>query len=121
MRRGRCVCGCGARGRQQHHVVTRQELRRLARALGRSYAQLARDPRNLVWITNGCHAGHHAACPRLRLHMLPDSVFEFAVEVMGAGPAYAYLGRYYMGSDVRHERLVEGPGTVRAHEAADSR
>jgi hypothetical protein len=33
-------------------------------------------------------------------------VFEFARELMDAGPAYEYLGRFYAGSDPRLDALL---------------
>ncbi len=108
----RCVCGCGRRGRQRHHVVYCQELRRVARQVAGGppnvalEMELERDARNLVWVAVDCHAGHHARSAQLPLRVLPDSVFEFAAEVLGAGPAYEYLRRRYAGEDPRLEALV---------------
>jgi hypothetical protein len=44
--------------------------------------------------------------------MLPDSVFEFAAEVLGAGYGYEYLRRRYDGHDVRHERMLLAPQVI---------
>lgn len=107
MLRNRCVCGCGRRGQQRHHVVYRQELRHASRRPGgRSYTSLVDDERNKVWVTVSCHDGHHDRSRPFRLMDLPDSVFEFAREVLGAGPAYEYLRRRYAGQDQRLDALV---------------
>lgn len=104
--RARCVCGCGRRAAQLHHVIYQQELRRIARAAGTSARALIADPRNLVPVAFDCHGQHHAAARRLELWRLPDSVFEFAREVLGAGRAYEWLRRRYAGADPRLDALV---------------
>jgi hypothetical protein len=57
-------------------------------------------------MTFECHGGHHSGATRLCLSRLPDSVFAFAAEVMGAGAAYEYLGRFYSGEDARLDALL---------------
>src|SRR5262245_38584626 len=111
-----CFCGCGRqRGLQWHHVIYQQELRRLVREQ-QEYAgppdivremALVGDHRNMVAVGPKCHAAHHARARPYLLKKLPDSVFEFAEEVMGAGPAYEYLRRRYEGTDQRLDRLLE--------------
>ncbi|MDQ3274639.1 MAG: hypothetical protein M3Q39_06300 [Actinomycetota bacterium] len=49
---------------------------------------------------------HHAHSVPLRLQVLPDSVYEFAREVLGAGLAYNTLRRAYSGQDPRLEALL---------------
>jgi hypothetical protein len=39
-------------------------------------------------------------------HLRPDSVYEFAEETLGAGPAYEYLRRRYAGPDARLDGLL---------------
>jgi hypothetical protein len=109
-----CVCGCGARAVQMHHVVYRQELRRVAetRNNGTRLTVLARDVRNLVPLAKACHDAHHARQAPLELRVLPDSVFEFAAEVLEPGPAWSYLDRRYRGRDPRMDAML------RADEAA---
>lgn len=107
MARPRCVCGCGARGVHDHHVIYQQELRRAARRLGVPASRLLRDPRGLVPMAVACHAAHHDRSRPLPLHRLPDEVFEFAREVLGAGPAQVYLARRYAGGDGRLDALGE--------------
>jgi hypothetical protein len=114
----RCVGGCGQRAVQLHHVVYRQELRRICRederrsGSGMRYrplrlSEVRADERNLVPVCAACHERHHRRGVPLRLHMLPDSVFEFAVELMGAGAAFEYLRRRYAGRDPRLDALLE--------------
>lgn len=95
----RCVCGCGKAAANRHHCLTRQVLRREGGD--------PRDERNLVPVAYGCHAAHHARVKPLPLRVLPDSVFEFAVELLGGGPAWSYLSRYYAGRDSRLDALLE--------------
>lgn len=136
--RGRCICGCAKqRGLQRHHVIYQQELRRLATdEFGRRdrarEARLVADPRNLVPVAPRCHAAHHSRATPLRVCWLPNSVFEFAEEVMGAGPAHAYLSRFYAGGDRRLDELLEradaelaasegAPTVARVNDGADGR
>lgn len=110
----RCICGCGRRAVQRHHVVYQQELRARWRAgdvsgpwlYAKHLTALFADERNLIWICKPCHERHHQRVEVLPLELLPDSVFEFAVELMGAGAAYEYLRRYYAGSDRRLAELI---------------
>jgi hypothetical protein len=97
-RRGvKCAAGCGRRGVQQHHAVYEQEIRRRGGRL--------RDPRVLVPLCVRCHERHHSRVAPLPLWRLPDGVFEFAVELLGAGGAHEYLARRYAGGDPRHDAL----------------
>jgi hypothetical protein len=92
----RCVCGCGQRSVHRHHAVYRQELRK--------HGGDPNDPRNLVPVAFDCHGAHHSGAKRLLLSMLPDSVYEFAGEVLGEA-APGYLARYYRGDDPRLDAL----------------
>lgn len=103
-----CFCGCPDRVVQRHHAVTRQELRHIARAAKRGFGDLISDPRNLVDVAFTCHMSHHARSQTYELTMLPDSVFEFAAEVMGPGRAFNWLRRSYAGEDTRLDALL-GP------------
>lgn len=96
--KARCVCGCGAKAVQRHHVIYRQHLRQAGGSV--------KDARNLVPIAHACHGGHHSGARRLRVVRLPDPVFEFAIELLGAERAALYLGRYYAGSDPRLDALL---------------
>lgn len=108
-----CVCGCGQPGVHRHHVVTAQEIRKALgyRASRRKKARsdgagLLRDARNLVPMAFVCHGEHHSRMRPLPLEVLPDSVFEFAAEVLGRGRAFNYLRRHYNGGDARLDALV---------------
>ena len=114
----RCVCGCGQRAVQKHHAVYVQELRRVALERERStlrafyvekpptFRKLRDDKRNLVDVARGCHDAHHARSRPLPLWVLPDSVFEFASELLGGPAAFEYLSRRYRGGDPRLEALL---------------
>jgi hypothetical protein len=69
-----CFCGCGQRGVQKHHVIYAQHLRRTEK----------KDGRNLVPVAVACHAAHHQRRQPFTLAALPDQVYEFAEEVLGA-------------------------------------
>lgn len=97
MAKPRCVCGCGQRAVHRHHAIYRQHVSQHGGSL--------KDERNLVHVAFDCHGAHHSGAKRLLLSMLPDPVFEFAVELMGAGPAELYLARYYRGDDPRLSAL----------------
>lgn len=98
MSRPRCFCGCGAPAVQRHHCCYAQTVRRTAASLD--------DPRNLVWVAHRCHERHHSRTAPFTLAMLPDAVYEFAAEALGAGPAYEWLKRRYGGEDARLEALI---------------
>ncbi len=103
-----CVCGCGQWAPLQHHAIYRQHLRRVARSKDatRSFTSLIDDNRNKVWVHPACHGLQHNRQRPLSLACLPDSVYEFALEVLGANTAYSLLSRAYDGGDDRLERLV---------------
>lgn len=109
-----CVCGCGARAVQMHHVVYRQELDREAARRARlepgtratHRVALHADARNLVPLALACHAAHHNRQRPLPIRVLPDAVFEFAAEVLGPGPAWSYFDRRYAGDDRRMADLI---------------
>lgn len=96
--KARCVCGCGRRAVHRHHVVYEQEVRRVGGSV--------RDARNLVPVAHDCHGAHHARARPLPVHVLPDSAFDFATELMGAPAAFEYLSRRYSGRDPRLEALL---------------
>lgn len=98
----RCFCGCGEFPVARHHVFYAQHLR------GRGQCA---DPRNLVVVALVCHGRHHSGADgswRYPLGLLPDSVFEFGVEVFGPGRAFEYLRRRYRGEDPRLDALLAG-------------
>lgn len=100
----RCFCGCGKRAQTLHHAITQQEIRRNAR--GRDVPALLADQRNLVPVNDRCHGNHHSRARPYQLGMLPASVFDFALEVLGAGRAHGYLARHYNGMDLRLDALL---------------
>jgi hypothetical protein len=87
---GSCAA-CGARGLLlRHHVIHEQHVR----ALGGDPYDL-RNAIQLGYYACACHREHHAAVRRLPRAILPPEAVEFATELLGAGPAEAYLSRYY--------------------------
>jgi hypothetical protein len=95
--RARCICGCGQRAVHRHHVV-------YAQAVEREGGDVT-DARNLVPVAFSCHGAHHGRSRPFELRMLPDSVFEFARELLGAYGA-DYLRRRYAGDDPRLNGLL---------------
>lgn len=93
-----CEGGLGER-LALHHIIYRQTVAREGGDLW--------DPRNALTLCASCHARHHRASAKIPLRVLPDSVFEFAGEVMGRGAAFEYLTRRYEGSDRRLAELLE--------------
>jgi hypothetical protein len=110
------VCGCKQPAANRHHCVYEAELRRIV-AAGRPSRDalpadqralllaLTTDPRNLIAVAFQCHGAHHLGACRYRLGVLPDSVFEFAAEVLGPR-AHGYLRRRYAGADDRLDQLL---------------
>lgn len=94
----KCV-RCPHRAVQRHHVIYGQELRR------HGGPALLRDDRGRVPICKRCHERHHQRVDPLPAWVLPDEVFEFTLEVLGAGPGFEYLRRRYGGDDPRLESL----------------
>lgn len=93
-----CACGCGRPATILHHCVRRQEIRRYDGSMG--------DERNLIPLAHDpCHEWHHNAARRLRSSVLPDSVFEFAAELMGPGRAANFMIRHYSGA-VNDKRVL---------------
>ena len=87
---------CGRRAVHMHHACYSQWIPPESR----------QDTRNLVPTCFRCHERHHTRTCVFSLGLLPDSVFEFAVEVLGAGPAYERLRRTYRGEDRRLQALL---------------
>jgi len=109
-----CMCGCGRTADRKHHVVYRDKLSRVASDdAGRGgrqippYKALIKDRRNLLKVASSCERAHHAGSVVYPLSCLPDSVFEFAAEVLGP-TAFAYLRGRYSGEDSRLEALTDG-------------
>lgn len=94
----KCICGCGKRAVHRHHAIYRQHLRQ--------HGGDENDRRNLVPMAHRCHGTHHSGAWRLPLAVLPDSVYEFALELLGPGPAFEYLRRRYQGEDWRLDELL---------------
>ncbi len=87
-----CACGCGREALVLHHVCYQQHLRREGGDPG--------DARNMIPVHPRCHELHHSRARVFPVSMLPDSAFEYARELLGAGRAFDYIERYY--------RITEG-------------
>lgn len=93
----RCFCGCNAKAVHLHHAIRVSVIERNGGDTN--------DARVLLGVGFTCHLNSHwSAFRRYRLDQLPDSVFEFAAELLGAG-ARAELRRHYDGDDPRMEML----------------
>jgi hypothetical protein len=103
----RFTTSCTSRSYASSLVSARDALERTLRERA-----LVGDVRNLVPVAFACHGQHHSRQAPLDLRVLPDSVFEFAAEVLGPGPAWSYLDRRYRGRDPRMDAML------RADEAA---
>jgi hypothetical protein len=107
MKRGLCICGCGDSAVHDHHIISRQRLKRACGGDVALYARWERDRRNICRMSSGCHFGsQHNRTALLELTKLPDEAFMFAAEVLGAGPAYNALRRDYAGEDPRLDELL---------------
>jgi hypothetical protein len=89
---------CHARAVHHHHVLYRQIIRR--------HHGDETDERNLIPLCFRCHERHHNRVAPLPLWALPDSVYEFAAELLGHGPAYEELRRRYRDGDPRLDALL---------------
>jgi len=98
---------CGEAAVHEHHVVTRQVLRREAQTTGRNYTELVADPTNRIPLCLSCHAAHHNRTRPIPAKALPDEAIQFAKNLMGAGRAYNFFTRHYLGIDPRVEALDE--------------
>lgn len=95
-----------------HHVVYQQRVRA-------EHGDL-HDPRNSLTLCRRCHEAHHQRSQPLRLKVLRNENYDFAVELLGVGAAFNYLSRRYAADgDPRLEMLSgflvarEKPGQVR--------
>ena len=93
--------GCTKRAVHGHHAVKETHIRRAGGD--------ADDPRWRIPLCVTHHFNHeHAMANRkLPLAVVPDVVFDVAVETFGAGRAYEEIRRYYAGEDIRLTRLLE--------------
>lgn len=90
----RCCQVCGAIDRwDAHHVVERQYLRinRLPQW----------DPKNALRACERCHRLHTLRIAAIPLTALTDRNIDYAIELLGAEKAVAYLHDNYAGTDPR--------------------
>jgi hypothetical protein len=81
------ACPCPSAPWNAHHIVYRQHLR----ALGADEW----PPELALRLCTDCHDRYHARSLRLTADMLPPTAVAFAVRLLGAERAAAYLDRYY--------------------------
>lgn len=93
-----CVV-CGRGGAHRHHIIYSQHVVAVSPAL-------AWDTRNRLGLCGFHHRSHHGRSATIPLALLPDSAYEFAAELLGAGAAYEYLARRYRGDDSRLVALL---------------
>lgn len=90
---------CGASGIERHHAIYEQHV-------VREDPEQRYNVANRVGLCVAHHKAHHARINVLPLAALPDSVYAFAAELLGAPRAYEYLRRRYAGGDVRLDALL---------------
>lgn len=87
---GPCAACGGVGPLVRHHVVYEQHVR----AIDPSRAWDLDNALSLGQFCR-CHARQHAGSHRLAASILPAAAVEFAVEMLGDGPAALYVARYY--------------------------
>ena len=90
-RSGFCTCGCGrfSMHLERHHVVEAQRIKQEGRW------DLLWRLDNSMLLHPTCHARHTAAFRRIRIEYVPAPALQFALELLGEGPAAAYIERHY--------------------------
>jgi len=82
--RGKPCAVCGRGPCQGHHVITQQQLRRIARTNALDLQSLLWDSRNRLPLCEACHYAHHQrrrTVPRAVLRRHCPKVFQFAREL----------------------------------------
>jgi hypothetical protein len=82
--RSKTCAVCGSERVQGHHVVTKQQLRKVARAEGLDAGRVLWDLRNCLALCERHHAAHHSWARRLTLSFVLDhcpKVAQFAREL----------------------------------------
>lgn len=97
---------------EAHHVVKRQTCRKVGAPEW--------DPRNALRLKRSIHRNGLAEgrLSTVQTKNLLDCNIEFAVEVLGVGPALVYLRRYYDDDQAPDPRLIELEHTWEADHAA---
>jgi hypothetical protein len=75
-----CICGCGARSQEWHHVFDQNR-----------YPELADDPDNIVPVAARCHADHTSAKRRL-----PRFACRYAERLAVTPQMENHLARHYL-------------------------
>lgn len=79
---GACVCGCGRRATEWHHIFGQQQ-----------FPELADEPDNVVPVAATCHTAHTSARRRFSRRVCIR-----AERLATTAKRRAYLDRYYEGS-----------------------
>lgn len=96
---------CSKRRRtERHHVLRAQTVRR-------EHGDLS-DPRNKIEICSRCHGRHTSGMERIKLAVLPDAAFEFAVDLLGPGKAFNRIRAEYAGEDARLDALLAASAVI---------
>lgn len=92
--KGWCQCGnCWPQrwslALERHHLVPASRIKQLGRL------DMLWDQRNALPVDRRCHIRHTDAFERIPISSVPAHAFEFAVELMGDGPAENFWSTYY--------------------------
>jgi hypothetical protein len=92
-RHGWCECGCDpkafAQHLERHHVVSQSKLKQIGR-----HDELW-NLANSMLLVKRHHAWHTDHFKLIRIEFVPVLALQFALEVLGEGPAAAYLESHY--------------------------
>ena len=103
---------CGSTGIiEGHHIVYKQQLRKVADATGLSYDRLCWDARNRLSLCPRHHAAHHSAAHRVSLAIVQANapkLMQFVRELDrahdGREPVASFVERTYPGVPVERDR-----------------
>ena len=97
---------CGDPARALHHVISQDQLRKVALAEGYTADEkrhLLADPANLIPLCSECHRGYHRRARVIDSRRLPDEAIKFAIDTLGMTAACNYFHSHYSGDDPRLE------------------
>ncbi len=78
------ICNAAAIHSKAHHIITQQELRKVALRLGRDLESIRWDRRNRLWLCERHHTAHHSRMKPITWAVLEQhapKVFQFAREL----------------------------------------
>ena len=101
------VClACDDRVRALHHVISKHQLRKVARAevyTEKEKRKLLANRSNLVPLCSEGHRGYHRRARVIECQSLPDEAISFAIDTLGMTAARNYLHSHYAGEEPRLE------------------